>query len=473
MKNNSSNSGIRKDKALDHLAERINVAQFVAYEPHNGKPDQTYSRVRGDSPNRKYSDVRSAALKLLENSSEGTVNVRSYSPDDSQSKPFDYGLSQLDQIEQIVNQRISDGLHVILNETIDVSDGGVSGVLESGILEFSPDDTPRCVEKPGVASLPADLGIKMLEIVYGFRPDIEQDLGVRLEFSIHPQPRGWKNTHTLGWEISESHSNRISATMEWPNRFSRFLGDKAYGQLMAHLAGAPVPTSTVFHRKIKSFSFGDNTGSHDVWVRTCPIVQHPGLYATIHGWVDPEVLMDEEDPEKTEFQDPDTGDTRKDYIIASTIVQSGVKPEYSGSFNVNESGDTTIEGIKGSGDDFMLGIKAPEDLPDHVMQSITERFKSLKNTFGNIRFEWVYDGKQTWIVQLHRGAVGGEGNEIVPGDAKNWISYNASDGLESLRSLLESFKPGDGLAIKGRFGQTSHIADVIRHAKFPAKASAD
>ena len=49
----------------------------------------------------------------------------------------------------------SQGLHTIVNETVDVNDGGVSGVLMHNVLEYSPDDTPRCVEKPGVASLPA------------------------------------------------------------------------------------------------------------------------------------------------------------------------------------------------------------------------------------------------------------------------------------------------------------------------------
>ncbi len=68
------------------------------------------------------------------------------------------------------------GFHVIVNETIDVSDGGVSGVLEGGIMEFAPDDTPRCVEKPGVASLPRRQAIELLTLVYGLPDAIIADV---------------------------------------------------------------------------------------------------------------------------------------------------------------------------------------------------------------------------------------------------------------------------------------------------------
>ena len=42
----------RKDASLDRLAELINVAQFVSYEPARDEPKQAYSRVLGEQPNR-------------------------------------------------------------------------------------------------------------------------------------------------------------------------------------------------------------------------------------------------------------------------------------------------------------------------------------------------------------------------------------------------------------------------------------
>ena len=208
---NSENHTSRKDEALNHLAERVNVAQFVAYSPAKDGLQQTFSRIRGDSPNRRYEDLRAAIERLLGQSPDGTVNVRSYKPDDPRSKPFDYGLSRIDDVEQIIRKRISDGLHVIVNETVDVSDGGVSGVVEEGIVEFSPDDTPRCVEKPGAASLSLSWALKLLEAVYGFRPDIDVGENSRLEFSIHPHPRGWRGTSLPpgpGWKSTSRCSGR-------------------------------------------------------------------------------------------------------------------------------------------------------------------------------------------------------------------------------------------------------------------------
>ena len=63
------------------------------------------------------------------------------------------------------------------------------------MIEFAPDDTPRCVEKEGTASLPIGWGFSILRRVYGFEPDMVDAGKGRLEFSIHPKPRGWKRTH--------------------------------------------------------------------------------------------------------------------------------------------------------------------------------------------------------------------------------------------------------------------------------------
>ncbi len=78
----------------------------------------------------------------------------------------------LDHLDRLAAER----LHLIVNETVDIHDGGVSGVAHGGIIEFAPDDTPRAVEKPDIASLPRAMGLAMLQTVYGFAPELPEDL---------------------------------------------------------------------------------------------------------------------------------------------------------------------------------------------------------------------------------------------------------------------------------------------------------
>lgn len=460
---------LRKDEALDQLAERINVAQFVSFEASPDEPKQSYSRVLGDPPNTVYEGVRTAVERLIERSPEGTVNVRSYKPNDPKSWPFDYGIKTVDEVEALVHRRIDEGLHVIVNETVNVSDGGVSGVVQGGVAEFAPDDTPRCVEKPGTASLSLAWASRLIETVYGFVPKIDLGPAVRLEFSVHPRPRGWRATHTLGWELETIGDETLKPHFDWPNRFSRLIGDKAYGLIMANFAGLPVPLTTVFGRSLAPFSFGTDTASVDVWVRTCPPEPQPGFYATKHGWVDPYRLMNIEEHEKSIVCDPDGHKVTKDYVLASTIVQAGVQADFSGSFNVDAEGTLVIEGVAGLGEKFMLDEQLPENLPTRVTKSVTSAYAMLNRVFQAVKFEWVFDGERLWIVQLHRGATPGVGDIIVPGQPAEWRVFDVADGLEALRAVVGSLSISEGLILKGRIGLTSHMADVVRRAGRPAR----
>src|SRR5262249_6826164 len=139
---------------------------------------------------------------------------------------FLYGLTNVDEVASHVRRLAACGLYTIVNETVDIADGGVSGVQLGDIIEFAPDDTPRCVEKPGVASLPRLLALRLLRTVYGFAPDLEFPAGVRTEFSIHPARRGIRKSHTLVWELEQMSAIHLEPTFIWPNRFSRLIGDK-------------------------------------------------------------------------------------------------------------------------------------------------------------------------------------------------------------------------------------------------------
>ena len=275
---------LNKDVILDRLARRGNVAQFVAFRPNGGTPRQSFCRILGYEPNELFLDARQAVDALIAASGEGKVNIRSYLPEEPRSREFLYGLRTTEEAMAELQRLTSEGLHTIVNETIDVSDGGVSGVVQGATIEFAPDDTPRCVEKPGVASLPFGDGLKLLETVYGFTPELEAQAGERLEFSIHPRPRGWHCSHTLIWEHEMNVESAPIASLRWPNRFSRMIGDKLFGLLMADSLGVLVPRTLAIARRVAPFTFGRATGSTELWTRTCPFESQPGLFTTLKGW---------------------------------------------------------------------------------------------------------------------------------------------------------------------------------------------
>jgi hypothetical protein len=448
------NVPLRKDASLDRLAETINVAQFVSFEP-GLSPKQAYARVLGHLANECFPDARSAIETLLRTSAEASVNVRSFTPDSPLSREFIYGLTSVEEAVAAVGRLGAQGLFTIVNETVDVKDGGVSGVAMGGVIEFAPDDTPRCVEKPGTASLPRNWGIRLLSSVYRFLPDLDVPFASRLEFSLHPLPRGWRNTHTLGWEFAAIDPPQLQPMLAWPNRFSRMIGDKVFGLLVAHHLGLPVPQSTVINRRLAPFSFGEPTGHSEVWLRTAPSEQVPGKFTTTPRWTDPFALLGREDP--------------GGQIIVSVIAQAAVGRGHSGAAVVAGDGRLVIEGKSGEGETLMRGQARPEKLPSQVGRDVETLFRQANDALGPVRFEWVHDGQRAWIVQLHRGAVQSMNKVLVPGQAVHWRNFNVADGLERLREVLDTIEPGEGLLLLGAVGLTSHIADVIRRAGVPAR----
>ncbi len=444
----------RKDASLDHLAELINVAQFVSFEPRASAPHQAFARVLGEIPNRQFTDVEEVTATLLARSADGSVNVRSFTPESPLSREFIYGLTSADEVVNAVKRLTSEGLHTIVNETVDIHDGGVSGVLLGNMIEFAPDDTPRAVEKSGIAALPRGWGSRLLATVYGFEPDLMVPEKTRLEFSLHPSPRGWRHTHTLGWEIAEHGGLDLPPVTQWPNRFSRMIGDKVFGLLVAHHIGLPVPRTTVINRRVAPFTFGQATGCAETWCRTAPFEQTPGKFTTTHGWSDPFQIMAEEDPNHN--------------LISSIIGQAGVEPLYSGASIILQSGEIAVEGRHGAGDLFMLGTQQAEALPDAVRADVAALHLAAAE-LGPVRFEWVHDGTRAWVVQMHRGATMSAAGTLVPGKASQWIGFDVSQGLEALRALVTCIGPDDGIELLGEVGLTSHVADVIRKANVPAR----
>jgi hypothetical protein len=447
---------LRKDASLDRLAERgFNVAQFVSFSPQGGAPRQEFARIAGQSPNTDQNGLRNAVETLLQASPERSVNVRSYEPFNPQSREFIYGLTDVSAAVAAVERLTAQGLHTIVNETVDVSDGGVSGVLMGNVLEFAPDDTPRCVEKPGVASLPRGWGRELLSTVYGFPVELPVPMASRIEFSLHPRPRGWQQTNILTWEFAEQGHVEAKPSLDWPNRFSRMVGDKVFGLLVAHHLGLPVPRTTVINRRLATFSFGRSTGWGERWIRTAPVDQVPGKFTTHRGWIDPFRLIQAED---------ESGEA-----IMSVLSQEGIRTLYSGALIVGASGDLILEGKAGEGESLMLGTSAPEELPAGVAHEVRRLFDHASAALGPVRLEWVFDGDRAWVVQLHRGATDTDALRLTKGEASRWVSFDVEQGLDALRTLIGKLPEGSGLALKGRVGLTSHIADVIRKSMIPAR----
>jgi hypothetical protein len=442
-----------KDQILDRLATASNVAQFVSFGPDGV---QRYAWIRGCAPNARFPSAETAVAALQAVSPGGSVNIRSFDPQQPKSREFIYGLTRLDDVTAAVRRLAGQGLHTIVNETIDVADGGISGVAYGDLVEFAPEDTPRAVEKPGTASLPRALTVALIETVYGFRPEWPPDVDLRVEFSVHPLRRGFHLRHTVIWETEAAGAPPGSPAITWPNRFSRFIGDKVFGLLIGHLVGLRVPSTIVIPRRLAPFAFGMDTGLAEPWIRTAPTEQMPGRFTTRHGWLDPFELLKREDPEGT--------------MIASVLSQRGVDAQASGAIIAQADGQPLLEGVTGEGDQFMVGERAPEPLPARIVADVLATYADASARLGPVRFEWVHDGRDVWIVQLHRGASHSTGRVIYPGEARQFHPFEVDGGIEALRRLVGDLRDtGDGIVLLGRVGVTSHLGDILRRARIPSR----
>jgi hypothetical protein len=447
-----------KDAVLDELSTRANVAQFVSFGPHL---EPRFGRLSDSKFCLTDYTREESVARMLEASRSGTVNVRSFDPTTPESQPFRYGLKRVDEVLNLQESLAAAGLYTIVNETVNVHDAGVSGVLLGDVIEFAPQDTPRAVEKPGAASLPRSLGLTLLERVYGFRADLDRyEFDERVEFSIHPIRQGIRNTHTLVWQIEKVDAGNAQARLGWPNRFSEFIGDKVFGLLIAHVLGFLVPRTTVFCRNVAPFTFGERTGTDEPWLRTSPKTQVAGKYYSGRGWQDPFNLMSQEDS-----PDP-SGAT----VLASILAQEGVDARYSGAALTGLGNAVIIEGVQGFGDAFMLGGQKSE-LPIDVQTAVQQTVQKANSLLGAVRCEWVFDGRAVWVVQMHRGGTSSTADVIVPGVVDRYIEFDASAGIEELRRLISEIikQRSVGIILRGRVGVTSHFGDLLRRAGIPSK----
>lgn len=452
-----------KDTVLDQLANVANIAQFVSFEP-NSTLKQRFCRLKGIKANYIFPSAQDAVSGLLVRSPDGTVNVRSFRPDQKKGEPLRYGLKSTEDVIKILRRNVRDGKYSIVNETVKKEDGGVSGVAIGNLLEFSPNDTPQCVDRPGVCALPRDIGLSVLSIVYGFRPSINFGRNVRVEFSIHPRKRGLREEHTIIWELEEIEPTEINVDIMWPNNFSKMLGDKAFGLLLGQAIGIRVPRSIIVNRSVAPFLFGAQTYTKEYWMRTCPEIPYPGKYTTTFGWQDPFRVLAEEE---SRFR------SHKEMVqIASVMAQESVVPAYSGSLvpSRKKYENLIIEGVRGPGDKFMVGKASPEKLPNEVKKALYALHECASERLGAVEIEWVYNGQEAWLIQIHKARVKRSAKVIYQGKPVSYYRFDVKRGLEELRELIPTLKGhNEGVVLVGDVGITSHYGDILRSARIPSR----
>lgn len=446
-----------KDSVLAVLAEHANIAQFVSFGP-----DLTlrHSCLTHLSDSRTQSGAEAAVRALLEHSSEGAVNIRSFVPDIYNSTEFVYGLDSCSSVLGNLERLSRSGWYTIVNETLTMTPGAIGGVLLSDVLECAPGETPRCVEKPGVARFPRAEGIRTLEYLLGTRLDLRAAQDLRIEFTVHPLRVGVHREHVVVWEVEQMTLVPYSVQPRWPNKLSRATGDKAYGLLLAHVFGLPVPRATVIGRAFPPCTFGRPTKTEETWLRPCPPEPIPGALETFRGWQDP-----------SPFFDAESADSR----IASVLAQAGVDVSYSGALVPSRGTEPIIEGVRGFGQRFMRGEAAPEVLPAQVTSAVRKLYRTAEHCFGPSRLEWAYDVLgDPWVLQLQPSTARAEGPSIFPGTPLEEIRFEVSGGLEALRDLVEEVRGrGVGIVLVGSVGITSHFGDVLRRAKIPSRLEAE
>lgn len=450
-----------KDDKLSFMHEHMgcNIARYISIAP-----DMSIRYIYIDKDYVYKGNLKECILDLIEASNSKSVNIRSFSIESMKGHSLVYGkqANEIDEILNVIQKNCNENKYSIINETIDVNDGGVSGVILGNIIEFAPNDTPKCVEKPDICFLERNMGMHLLKTVYGFTPECDFDENYRVEFSLHPHREGLRKTHTIIWEYEKFEEYEYDIKIKWPNKFSRFIGDKPFGLIIADYLGFNVPYTTVISRNVPPFSFGQETGLREKWIRTAPIVKEPGKYFTGDKWTDPFILMQKEELK---------GDNQIN--IASILSQSAVDAVYSGGAIISENqANDVIEGVAGKGDNFMVGADYLDFLPDSVLLKLKSLLNEIRKYYyilGDVSIEWVFDGTKIWLVQLNQIKEKGFGTTIVEGKPTKYEKFYVEDGLEQLRSKIKAIKDSNiGIELIGDVGLTSHFGDVLRHANIPS-----
>ena len=379
----------------------------------------------------------------------GSVNVRSFRAGAPKGGPFSYGLTRRDDVLAVLRARAGEGLHTIVNETIDVGDGGVSGVALGGLVEFAPGATPRSVEQPGTVALGHDAALRLLATVYGFTPEpTATPASGTSSASIPWSPGSARPTRSSGSGAGRAAGPDPPAGLAQrlqplPRRQGlrpagrRPAGAAGAGDHRGRAAGRPLPPRPAHRRR-------GALAAH------LPGRAGPGPLPTQRGWRDPFALLAGEDPTGT--------------AVVAVLAQEGVRARWSGAAMPAGDGRLLVEGVAGFGDDFMAARTPPVALPDAVADDVRRVGARAAAALGPVRFEWAHDGDRAWVLQLHLAEAASSGTTIHPGTPARWRRFDPSLGLEKLRELIASVDGDEGIEVAGHIGVTSHAGDLLRRA---------
>ena len=311
-----------KDEMLmAKVKEGFNVAKFIGIGPGNtGEPVVRMMALSKDSIvdnvfGRDYD--WEAKVETLYNLCNGLLSVRTYLPEKHSGNPFKPELTDLQEIKDYVVQFIADGYHVLVNEGLPFANYEVSGVMHGDLIEMSPNDSPRCVEKEGNCRVPTDMGLSILMTMFN---SINATSGLykfsgtdtRVEFSIYPYKCGVYDTNCIIWEAEDFSGKKelvpsAPDMVVWPNNLSKVIGDKAFGLLVCdHILNKYASTEDIFvpytyvvNENFGVFTTGDTLSlfnGNDFWYRTCPAVRKPGKLPTKYGQANIFALHSDETP---------------------------------------------------------------------------------------------------------------------------------------------------------------------------------
>ena len=96
--------------------------------------------------------------------------------------------------------------------------------------------------------------------------------------------------------------------------------------------------------------------------------------------------------------------------------------------------------------------------------------RSYYRYLGNVSIEWVYDGKNVWIVQLNQLKNKIIKDIIVEGNPEKYIKFDVREGLNKLRDLITEIRNKNmGIELIGNIGITSHFGDLLRQSNIPSR----
>lgn len=465
------------------------------------------TRIRNFTSSESYKTDRDKLTDIVEalksSSPAGAVSIRTFTESKPSGNPFSYNCtSTYIAVEQIINW-IQAKYYVIVNETIPIIKNSINGVIYDDTISFTLGATPRFVDdntKDKEPVYPLHIGLSILKILYGKDVDfsIVPERGYRVEFTIYPKKIGYNNNHLVIWEYTKLHKDQHPVTPSYNdvNTLSKYIGNKAYGILLASIFGMRVPKSVLyfydspdkidFHtwtNRKEYITFGctsnrDVNGSNKskIRVRTCPKYNKPGLYSTLLLDRSKTVSLPHAVREFMYKENLQTGDA-----LASCVLEHNLDSRYSGTvlckvYPDKKKYDLRVECVRGDGESYMLGDDTSfTTIPKWVRTQIENQCILLNNYLDykiDVKLEWVATKYKVYIVQMQFTNIAEDTTVIYSGDMKNAVVFDASLGLDALTMFIDNMLRDKGkivpVILKGKVGIGSHLVDVLRVNHIPS-----